>query len=296
MEIFVTGATGFVGRELVHHLLQQGHTVRALVRTAEAALPERVETVLGDATEYHRLAGAAEGCEAIINLIGIIREFPRRGITFEKLHTETTRNLVRLAHDCHIRRFVQMSANGTRDQAHSAYHQSKRAAELLVIESDLDWTIFRPSLIYGPRDQFVNMLAQQIKMLPVVPVLGDGSYRMQPVFVKEVVHSFASCLERPECLRQVYHCCGTRTLSYDELLDEIGRALDKKTPVRKFHQPLALMRPLIKVLQHLPWFPVTSEQLIMLLEENICSEADHWRTEFALADDDFSAYIGSYLQ
>jgi NADH dehydrogenase len=294
MRVFLTGGTGFVGRQVIHELLQQGHQVRTLVRASGKPLPSEVETIIGDTTSAAMLAGAAHGCDAIINLVGIIREFPAKKITFDRLHTQTTNNLIHMAEDAGIRRFIQMSANGTRADAVTGYHQTKWAAEQALRATDLDWTIFRPSLIFGPDDLFVNMLAGLIKTLPVVPVMGDGRYRLQPVSVIDVARSFVQALERTDTLHQTYHCCGPTPLSYDDALDLIGYALKRSRPVVKLHQPLCLMKPLVSVFQHLPPFPMTSDQLTMLLEENICSSTS-WQEVFNLELTDFDKGIRQYL-
>lgn len=294
MRVFLTGGTGFVGRQVIHELLQQGHHVRALVRARGEPLPPEVETVIGDTTNYGMLAGAAHDCDAIINLVGIIREFPAKKITFDRLHTQTTKNLIRMAEETGIRRYIQMSANGTRADAVTGYHQTKWRAEQALRESALDWTIFRPSLIFGPNDLFVNMLAGLIKSLPVVPVMGDGRYRLQPVSVIDVARSFVLALERTDTFQQTYHCCGPIQLSYDEVLDLIGYALKRSRPVVKLHQPLCLMKPLVAAFQRFPPFPMTSDQLTMLLEENICSSTS-WQEVFHLELTDFDSGIRQYL-
>lgn len=294
MRVFLTGGTGFVGRQVIQELLQQGHQVRALVRSSGKPLPPEVETVIGDTTDDKMLDGAAHNCDAIINLVGIIREYPGRKTTFERLHTKTTQNLIRLAQKTGIRRYIQMSANGTRPDAVTGYHQTKWRAEQALHATDLDWTIFRPSLIFGPDDLFVNMLAGLIKSLPIVPVMGDGCYRLQPVNVSDVARSFVLALERPDTFQQTYNCCGPTQLSYDEVLDLTGYALNRSRPVIKLHQPLCLMKPLVSVFQHFPQFPLTSDQLTMLLEENICSST-HWQEAFNLELTDFASGIRQYL-
>jgi NADH dehydrogenase len=294
MRVFLTGGTGFVGRQVIGELLRQGHQVRALVRASSKSLQPGVETVIGDTTIYSTLSDAARDCDAIINLVGIIREFPAKKITFDLLHTQTTQNLIRLALETGTRRYIQMSANGTRADAQTGYHRSKWAAEQALRATDLDWTIFRPSLIFGPDDLFVNMLAGLLKTLPVVPVMGDGRYRLQPVHVSDVARSFVQALERDDTIHQTYHCCGPEQFSYDQILDLIGHALGRSRSVIKLHHPLFLMKPLVSVFQHFRPFPMTRDQLTMLLEENICSNTE-WQEVFNLQLTDFKSGIDHYL-
>jgi NADH dehydrogenase len=294
MKVFLTGATGFVGQAVLRHLLDAGHQVRTLVR-----IPSRfdqhpkLETVVGDVTEPESLQGKLSDCDAVIHLVGIIREFPSRNITFHKLHTEATRNVLRAAKEQKVSRFLQMSANGARADAVTGYHKTKWEAEQLVRQSEVDWTIFRPSLVFGPRDQFVNMLADLIRRLPAVPVMGDGKYRLQPVSIKDVAEGFVNALTTSESIGRTFHCGGPQPYSYDEILDMIGAAIGK-SPVCKLHQPLLLMKPLIGLLQSIPQFPMTGDQLQMLLEENICDPSE-WRQTLHLELRDFTSGIAEYL-
>ncbi len=297
MKVFVTGGTGFVGHEVVRQLVAAGHTVRCLVRPGSenrVEIGEKIEVHHGDALDPESLEGALIGCRAVLHLVGIIREFPARGITFDRLHAEATANVVDAARSQNVGRYLQMSANGTREGARCDYHRTKWQAEEIVRASGLEWTIFRPSLIFGPGDQFVNMLAGQVCSLPVAPVLGDGRYRMSPVAVGDVAKSFVLALKKPETAGQTYHCCGPQALSYNEILDEVGRALGRKKVV-KLHHPLLLMKPLIALLEGFPAFPVTRSQVTMLLEGNVCDPAP-WAEAFALRPLPFSDGIRRYLK
>ena len=296
MQVFITAGSGFVGREIILQLIAEKHTVRALVRKA-GALKDFVgiEIVVGDTTQPETLRNQLSGCDTVIHLVGIIREFTGRGITFKKLHVESTDHMLQAAEEQGIKRYLQMSANGTRGNATTAYHQTKWEAEELVRQSKLDWTIFRPSLIFGSHDQFVNMLAQLIKTLPIVPVMGDGQYQLQPVSVRDIAATFVAALERPETVGKTYPCCGPQTFSYDQILDLIAQALGQVAGTRKIHQPLWLMKPIVSLLQSSPLFPMTSDQLQMLLEGNICKD-NNWQTDFSLELDEFSSGIRSYLK
>lgn len=283
MKVFISGGTGFVGHEVVRQLLEAGYDVRALAREGaqgKLAAAERLETVTGDVCRAETLKEAMAGCDAVIHLVGIIREFPSRGVTFVRQHVDATRNMLAAAREQGITRFLHMSANGTRKKAKTAYHRSKWQAEEAVRASDLDWTIFRPSLIYGKHDQFINMLSEQIRKLPVVPVLGNGRYRLSPVAVDDVARSFVLALENEKSIGEVFCCGGPDVVSYDQLLDEVAAALGRTQPT-KLHHPLWLMQPMIRMLEGLSAFPVTSDQLTMLLEGNTC-DPQPWSQFFEL--------------
>ena len=296
MKVFVTGGSGFVGREIIQQLVAANHSVCALVRKADALEAfSDIETIVGDTTKPETLRGQLTGCDAVIHLVGIIREFPGREITFNKLHIESTNHILRAAEEQGVKRYLHMSANGTRENAVTTYHQSKWEAEQQVRQSKLDWTIFRPALIFGMHDQFVNMLAQLIKILPIVPVMGDGQYQLQPVSVKDIANSFVTALDKPEAVGKTYQCCGPQAFSYDQILDLIAQTLGQVAGTRKIHQPLWLMKPIVAVLQAIPLFPMSSDQLQMLLEGNICKD-DSWQNDFSLELHDFSSNIKTYLK
>lgn len=292
MKIFIAGGTGFVGGHLTRELLNRGHELRMLVhRRGQTA--EGVEQFEGDVTRLEGIERAAEGCEAVINLVGIIREFPARGVTFERLHVQATANMLAAAKKSGVRRYLQMSALGTRPDAVSVYHKTKFRAEELVRASGLEWTIMRPSLIFGPKDAFINMLADQLRLAPVMPVMGDGHYRLQPIHADDVARCFALALELPETIGQCYEICGNDRLSYVELLDAVAAAMGKSPPFKP-HAPLGLMKLIIPAMQHIPQFPITMDQLQMLLEENICDGS--WKLTFGFVPRDLREGIREYLE
>jgi NADH dehydrogenase len=269
--VFVTGGTGFVGKAVVRALLAHGFLVRCLVRPgSESDLKgfESIDRVPGDVMNADGLAPSMEGCSAVVHLVGIIRERRARGVTFERLHTEATRNMLAVARAAGITRYAQMSALGTRPGARARYHRTKWEAEEAVRASKLDWTIFRPSIIFGRGDAFVSALARAVQRLPVMPVLGDGRYRLQPVPVEQVAEGFARALRAPRSVGQTYEVAGPAPYAFVDLLDEIGRAVGRPR-VRKMHVPLAPVRGLTRALDWLPFYPLSSDQLVMLEEESV---------------------------
>lgn len=291
MNVFITGGTGFVGGHLVSELLRRGHSLRLLVHGRSPEL-KGVEQIEGDATSLPSFEAAVAGCDVFINLVGIIREVPSRSITFEKLHVQATGNVVAAARQAGISRFIQMSALGTRADAVSQYHRTKFKAEELVRTSGLNWTIMRPSLIYGPKDAFINMLAGQMRLTPVMPVIGSGAYRLQPIHADDVARCFAMALEMPETVGRHYELCGNDRMGFEELLDAVAAAMGRKPPFRP-HVPLGLMKLAVPVLQHLPQFPITVDQLQMLVEENICDCS--WKETFRFEPRNFMDGIREYL-
>jgi uncharacterized protein YbjT (DUF2867 family) len=269
--IFVTGATGFVGHAVVRDLLAHGFLVRCLVRPGSESLLkgfESIDRVPGDVLDPDGLPPSVEGSAAIIHLVGIIREHRATGVTFDRLHTQATANMLGVAREAGVKRYFQMSAVGTRSGAVSRYHRTKWQAEEVVRASALDWTIIRPSLIYGPGDEFVSVLARMIRRLPAVPVLGDGQYQLQPIAVDQIAEGFARALRLPLTVGQTYEAGGPEPYRFDELLDMVGRALGV-VRVRKVHVPLGLIKVMTRAFGWLPFFPVTMDQITMLEEGNV---------------------------
>ena len=292
MKIFVAGGTGFIGTHLIRELRSNGHTVVTLSHERSRGTEQGIDLVRGDVLDRRSVTDAMKGCDAAINLVGIIREFAGKGITFQNLHIQATRNMVAAAKEAGIRRYLQMSALGTRKDAVSAYHKSKYLAEEEVRESGLEWTIFRPSLVFGPKDLFINMLADQLRKFPLIPVIGDGSYRMQPIHVDDVACCFVQALERPETVGQVYDLCGPDRFTYLQMLEVIARVLGK-SGVTTVKSPLSLIKLVVPFLQKIPAFPLTSDQLQMLLEESICDCS--WQKTFDFQPIGFEEGIRGYL-
>lgn len=269
--VLLTGASGFVGREVKRQLLAEGWEVVAVARRLR---PE--ETRPGVIQVAADLAGDGwqrwcEGCHAAINLVGIIREVRRSGATFERMHHVATAKVIAACRSNDIHRLLQMSALGTRANAAAEYHRSKWRGEEAVRSSGLDWTIFRPSLIHGPASGFESQLAPRLRSLPFFPVFGDGTCKLQPIAVSEVARAFVAALDRPAAIGQCYDLGGPEAFTWDELLGRMMTALGIRRPL--LHIPLPLARALVSLLQHLPGAPVTRDQLTMLLEGSTCDTA-----------------------
>ncbi|MCX6928869.1 MAG: complex I NDUFA9 subunit family protein [Verrucomicrobia bacterium] len=277
MKVLVTGATGFVGREVVRQLLEAGQAIRILVRNPqssrvrEASSRWGVEPCAGDVLEAASLDEAMNEVEAVIHLVGIISEVGES--TFEKVHARGTQNIVVTAQKAGVKRFIHMSALGTRAGAASRYHQSKWAAEELVRHSGLEFTIFRPSLIYGPGDQFINLFARIIRWSPIVPLLGSPHATFQPVSVEAVATAFVRSLGESKSAGQTYDLCGPEPLTLSKIVDEILRVLRKRrlklrVPLGLANCQASLLEFVFRRLLRKP-SPLSRDQLLMLQEHNV---------------------------
>lgn len=268
MNVLVSGGTGYVGTEVVASLASAGHEVRALVHHARPGLPEGVEQVSGDVADAASYSVAAEGCDAIVHLVAILDGTDEQ---FEAVNAGGARNAVAAAKANGIERIVHMSALGV-SKEHAPltrYWGTKYAGKTAVTESGLEWTVMEPSFVFGRNGGALKAFESLIKP-PIAPVIGDGRYRHQPVWIGDVATAFVRALERPETSGQTIELGGPQDFTFDELLDELAR-ITGRAPRRKLHAPAGLVKAQTPVLRHLPPpLRVTREQIVMLLEGTVC--------------------------
>jgi len=229
MKILVTGGTGFVGTHVVNRLLHRGHAVAVLARDPRKArnrFNRPVEIAEGSVLDRDQVAAAAAGRDAVVHLVGVINE--KGGQTFDRMHREATENVVAAAKSAGVRRYLHMSAMGSSDDSPSEYGRTKAAGEKAVRASGLDWTIFRPSIIFGQGDGFVSLLAPIVRMNPgFIPVIGPGTTKFQPVAIEDVARVFADALEKPEAIGRAFEVGGPDVLTLNDIYREIAAAVGK---------------------------------------------------------------------
>ncbi len=296
MKIFLTGGTGFVGRKILRNLIRKDYSLRCLVRDgSESKLPlkdPRLETVRGDIRNIETLTGKLEGADAVIHLVGIIREFPGQDVTFEKIHFQAAKNIIDVAAREGVKKFVMMSALGANLNAKTSYQTTKAQAEEYLKSSTIPFIIIRPSIIFGKEDQFVNTFAQMIRRTPFIPVIGDGQYQLQPISVENVAEAFVKSVDSPTVVNQTFDAGGPDKLSFDTILDCIAEAMGKRA--RKMHVPVIMFRPMVTLMQKFPFFPITLDQMEMLLSGNICDEKKFFKM-FQIKPISFREGIKTYL-
>ena len=294
MKVFLTGAAGFVGSHLLTRLLRDGHYVRALVRNSGSlrSTSDRVEEVEGDITSAN-LAPAVAGCEAVINLVGIIYE--RGNQTFEAVHHQGTRNLVKAAQQTGIKRFVQMSALGARPENASAYHTTKFAGEEEVRKSGITWVILRPSLIFGPGSAFVDQMISVMKAAPLLrPVPGSGEYRFRPLHVDDVCECFAQSINNPKATNQTINLVGGEELTLNQIAAEIAACLSIRKPV--VHIPIPLMKTAAGFFSLLPVKPPVTSAQIRMLQEGSTADPGPMQAIFGISPVGFREGVRAYLR
>jgi NADH dehydrogenase len=256
-----------------------------------------VEIHVGNILNPESLRGALKEIDAVIHLVGIISEVGEG--TFENVHVRGTENVVAAAHEAGVKRFIHMSALGTRANAVSRYHRTKWEAEEIVRGSGLEFTIFRPSLIFGPRDMFVNLFAKMIRFSPIVPIIGRKDAKFQPVAIETVAGAFVKSLTETRAIGQTFELAGSETFTMSEIVDEILAVMNRKR--LKVHVPAAISRIQAGFLELLfpkilrKGAPLNRDQLIMLQEDNV-GNALPANELFRLRPVAFREGIGKYLR
>jgi NADH dehydrogenase len=305
MKVALFGGTGFVGTYLVDGLLAAGHLPRLLVRPgseARVAQGERCELVAGEIGDTEAVARCLAGCDAAIYNIGLLREFPDRGITFEAMHYEGCVRVIDAAVAAGVRRFVLMSANGVAAEG-TPYQVTKYRAEQHLADSGLDWTVFRPSVIFGDprgRMEFCSQLRAEMIDMPIpAPLfhegllpLNAGRFRLSPVAIEDVATAFVRSLEMPEACGKVFPLGGPEALEWREIIGTIARACGRRKLM--LPAPAWAVRTVAGLFESQDWFPITRDQLDMLLAGNVCDGSDAW-TLFDITPRRFDAASLAYL-
>ncbi len=281
MAILVTGGTGYVGSHLVRRLVGRGESVTAVVRGAAAARAAEAlgaRPVPGDVTDLPALRAAMVGASAVIHLVAVNRE--RGGATFSAINHQGTANAVAAAREAGVRRFIHMGGLGLSSTQPYPFARTKGLGHDAVEASGLDYTILKPSIIFGPGDEFINVLAALIKVSPLVPLVGGGRTRFQPIWIDDVVSCFVACLDRSDTMGQSYDLGGPEVLTFSQVIDTVLAVLGTRR--LKLPVPAALLRPAAALMARaLPRPPVTPG-LLDLLEVDTTTSSSATEAVFGL--------------
>jgi uncharacterized protein YbjT (DUF2867 family) len=274
--IVVLGGTGFLGTRLVARLIKDGHRVTVLSRDREQhkhllVLPGlTLENCDVYAEAY--LSERFRGKDVVINLVGILNERGFGGSGFRRAHTELTRGVLQAARSAGVTRLLQVSALKAAPDAPSYYLRSKGEAEKLIRDSGaaLDWTIFQPSVMFGPGDTFLNRFARLLGTIPWVLPLAKPNARFQPVFVDDVVEALRHCLHGGSCSRQTYELGGPHTYSLREIVTMVAKLTGRRRWVMGLPDPVAWLQGL--AMNFVPGRPFSSDNYRSLTIDSVCTQ------------------------
>jgi NADH dehydrogenase len=277
--VLVSGASGFVGSHVVAELVSAGHRVVALVRSPRAgeavlrrlapAMAANVETRMGDVLAPETLPPALAGVDAVVHLVAIPRDW-NAGKDLLRVNLGGTENVIAAMRAAGVRRLVHLGALGVEDRKELHYARSKARAEAAVRASGLDWTILRPSLLFGPRDGFFNIIADLVRVpAPLVPVPGDGRSRFQPLHVADLALCVRLAVERPATIGGSYDLGGPRVWTYREITAEVVRVLGRRRLIVPLPVPLIRLAAGTAEALRLRFFPVATDQLRQLALDNV---------------------------
>lgn len=271
--ILVTGASGYVGSHIVRRLVESGKPARAMVYNRERAMREgrlkdlTIEWVQGDVTRPETLAAALAGVTAVIHTVAIAIE--KGGRTYEAINYGGTVNLVEAMKAAGVRRLVNISQLGADANLPYRFLASKGKAQDYVAASGLDWTALRPSVIWGPEDEFANTFARLIPLTPIIfPIVGDENARFQPIWVGDVATAAVKALDDAQTIGQEYELGGPEVLTLEEIERRTLQAVGARRWMIRF--PMPLLRLVVTLMEFaLPAPPVTRSLLELLAVPNV---------------------------
>jgi len=274
--IGVTGGTGFVGREIITRLTRAGHSVRVPTRNAVHAdqlLPlSSVEIAVGNVYDSDFLRRSLEGCDLVINLVGILNERGRSGAGFRRAHVQFTAGLLRAMREAHIHRLLHMSAlNADAEHGRSHYLRTKGQAEQLLREaSALQWTIFRPSVIFGAEDSLTVRFAALLRLSAGLLPLARAGARFAPIYVGDVAQGFLSALSGGASVGATYELCGPEVLTLAQIVRLTAQSA--QLPCHLLPLPDAIAWLQGALMDFLPGKPFSLDNYRSLLSDSVCHD------------------------
>jgi uncharacterized protein YbjT (DUF2867 family) len=294
----VLGGSGFIGRYIVKRLAARGEVIAVGCRNAEAA---KYLKPLGDVGQIVPLnVGIGDeallpaflaGNDSLVNCVGILRESGAQ--TFELVHHTGPARLARFAREAGVDRFIHVSAIGADPRSSSAYARTKAAGEQAVRDAFPTVTILRPSVVFGPEDQFFNRFAAMATVSPVLPLIGGGETRFQPVYVGDVADAVVACLEDSATAGRIYELGGPKIYSFREVLELVLSEIRRKR--RFIDLPFAVAAFQAKLMSILPSPPLTPDQVELLKGDNIVSSGALTLASLGLTPTPAEVVLPTYL-
>ena len=293
----VFGGSGFIGRYVVKRLARDGHTVRVAVTDPSAARFLQTQGKVGQivplaagVTDEEAVARAVAGADLVVNLVGIL--FERRPGDFQRLQAEGAGRVARLSAAAGAERLVHVSAIGADPESPSAYGRTKAEGEAAVRATFPAATILRPSIVFGPEDQFFNRFAGLARLLPFMPVIA-GDTRFQPVYVGDVAGAVLAAAERDDAPSRTFELAGPRGHTFRELLRYVGEVTGRRRPLVDI--PMGLARIQARFGEFLPNPPLTRDQLLMLQRDNVPTPGAPGLADLGIQPKALEAVVPGYL-
>jgi uncharacterized protein YbjT (DUF2867 family) len=295
----IFGGSGFIGRYIVERLAKQGWIMRIAVRRPDQALflkplgdIAQIVPIAANIRHERSVANAIQGVDTVINLVGILHEGGRQ--RFNAVHVDAVRRLARAASGAGVRRFLHLSALGADAQSRSLYARSKAAGEATLREHFPAAIILRPSVVFGPEDDFFNRFAAMARFSPVLPLIGGGNTRFQPIYVGDVADAAAAALNNPACAGKVFEIGGPRAYSFRELMEMMLAVIGRRRLLLPVPFPIAAMQAAFLGL--LPNPPLTLDQLRLLRIDNVLSGKLPGLEALGLTATGLEAILPAYLE
>ena len=306
MKVAIFGGTGFVGKYLLKALNNKKHEVYTLVRNnSEYKISDfkNIHIINGNIENQTSVEQTIMNCSTVIYNIGIIREFQSKGISYQKLHYQYAKKVIDKAIHYNIEHFILMSANGVKENG-TGYQHTKYMAEEYLKKSGLNYTIFRPSLIFGKPEndqEFCTQLRDTMIKLPIpaplffsgLNIFQAGQFKMSPIHVENVADFFIKSIQNKAHYMQTYELGGLNEYNWKQIITNISLALKKNKWM--VPAPANIIKIVAMLFDRFKFFPVTRDQLIMLLEGNTCDSKDLF-TQFEIEPIEFSVKSLSYLR
>ena len=297
--VTVFGGSGFVGRYVVQRLARDGWTIRVAVRHPARAKFLKPLGDIGQITplcvplqDAAAVATSLDGADAAINLVGILFESGRQ--RFQTVQAEGAGGIARAAAEAGVKSLVHVSSIGADPESASAYARSKGEGEAAVLAAFPEATILRPSVLFGPEDDFFNRFAEMSRFAPALPLIGGGRTRFQPVYVGDVAQAVVQVLTDPACRGKVYELGGPRIYSFRELMELLLKVIGRKRALVAL--PFGLARLQARLLELLPKPPLTRDQVTQLRHDNVVSPGALTLKDLGIEATALEAVIPSYLE